>query len=102
MIRATGHITRVLKRSFRRGFKGVYKINIVGSTGSGKTSFLKCLLGDLFEAHSEEKRRSSVENTNNSTHTWFRVGNKAITDSTTTVSLNTAGILLVRTFFNSI
>ncbi len=102
MIRATGRITRVLKHSFPRGFKGVYKINIVGSTGSGKTSFLKCLLGDLFEAHSEEKRRSKVENTVDSTHTWFRVGNTAKTDSTTTVSLNTAGILLVRTFFNSI
>lgn len=102
MIRATGRITRVLKRGFPQGFKGVYKINIVGSTGSGKTSFLKCLLGDLFEATSEEKRRSNVENTIDSTHTWFRVGKEVKTDSTTTISLNTAGILLVRTLFNSI
>ncbi|MHA2305179.1 MAG: GTP-binding protein [Candidatus Hodarchaeales archaeon] len=102
MLRATGRITRVLKRGLPHGFKGVYKINIVGSTGSGKTSFLKRLLGDLFEPHSEVTRRSDVENTVDSTHTWFRIGNKVKTNSTTTVSLNTAGILLVRTLFNSI
>jgi len=102
MLRATGRITRVLKKGLPNGFKGVYKINIVGSTGSGKTTFLKCLLGDLFKPTSESKRRSSVENSVDSTHTWFRVGTKSKTESTTTISLNTAGILLVRTLYNSI
>ena len=102
MLRATGRITRVLKKGLPNGFKGVYKINIVGSTGSGKTTFLKCLLGDLFKPTSESKRRSAVENSVDSTHTWFRIGNKQKTESTTTISLNTAGILLIRTLFNSI
>lgn len=102
MLRATGRITRVLKKGLPNGFRGVYKINIVGSTGSGKTTFLKCLLGDLFKPTSEAKRRSAVENSVDSTHTWFRIGNKQKTESTTTISLNTAGILLIRTLFNSI
>ncbi len=100
-IRATGHVTRVLKRAIPHGFKGVYKINIVGSTGAGKTEFLRCLLGDLFEPSAEAQRRSNTENMVDATHTWFRIGREK-EESTTTVSLNTVGILLVRTLFNSI
>lgn len=101
VIRATGRVTRVLKKALPEGFRGVYKINIVGSTGAGKTAFLKCLLGDLFEPRAEASRRSKTENLVDSTHSWFRIGvsNK---ESTTTLSLNTAGILLVRTLYNSI
>ncbi len=100
-IRATGRVTRVLKKALPKGFKGVYKINIVGSTGAGKTEFLQCLLGDLFEAGTEAPRRTETENVVDSTHTWFRIGDRR-EESTTTVSLNTVGILLVRTLFNSI
>lgn len=53
VIRATGRVTRVLKQALPHGFRGVYKINIVGSTGAGKTEFLRCLLGDLFKPHTE-------------------------------------------------
>ncbi|UCE12313.1 MAG: GTP-binding protein [Candidatus Heimdallarchaeota archaeon] len=100
-IRGTGRVSRVLKQALPRGFRGVYKINIVGSTGAGKTEFLKCLLGDLFEPNTEATRRTNTENMVDATHTWFRIG-KEREESTTTVSLNTVGILLVRTLFNSI
>ena len=100
-IRATGRVTRVLKQALPQGFRGVYKINIVGSTGAGKTEFLQCLLGDFFKPLTEAPRRSKIENTVDLTHTWFRIGDRR-EESTTTVSLNTAGILLVRTLFNSI
>ncbi|MCK4847972.1 MAG: GTP-binding protein, partial [Candidatus Heimdallarchaeota archaeon] len=76
---------------------------IVGSTGSGKTAFMKKVLGDLFKAQSDVVRRSSTENRVDTTHTWFRVGKKKPeAQSTTTLSINTAGILLVRTLFNTI
>jgi len=101
MFRA-GRVSRTL-RSNMPGFKGVYKICIVGSTGSGKTAFMKKILGDLFKAQSDVVRRSSTENRVDSTHTWFRVGKKKPeTPSTTTLSINTAGILLVKTLFNTI
>ncbi|MHA2245023.1 MAG: hypothetical protein ACXADY_08645 [Candidatus Hodarchaeales archaeon] len=100
-LRATGRVTRVLKKALPKGFRGVYKINIVGSTGAGKTEFLRFLLGDLFKAGTEAPRRSKTENVMDSTHTWFRIGNSK-EDSTTTVSLNAVGILLVRTQYNSI
>ncbi|MFX0149674.1 MAG: GTP-binding protein [Candidatus Hodarchaeota archaeon] len=102
MIRGTGKITRILRQG--TGFRGVYKIVIVGSTGSGKTTFLRYLLGDLFKPTSETQRRSKTENKVDSTHTWYRVGKQSTGgfDSSTTISINTAGILLVRTMFNSI
>ena len=102
MFRA-GRVSRVLQHGMPNGFKGVFKINIVGSTGSGKTAFMKRMLGDLFKPQSDVVRRSSTENQVDSTHTWFRVGKAdQKQESTTTLSLNTAGILLVRTMFNSI
>ncbi|MFX0014409.1 MAG: hypothetical protein ACFFB2_08740 [Promethearchaeota archaeon] len=100
-IRATGRITRVLKQAMPHGFRGVYKINIVGSTGAGKTEFLRYLLKDLFEPSTEAPRRSKTENTVDSTHTWFHIGPQS-KQSTTTIALNPVGILLVRTLFNSI
>lgn len=101
MLRA-GKVSRILQYS--SGFKGVFKINIVGSTGSGKTAFMKRLLGDLFFTQSDVKRRVETENKVDSTHTWFRVGESKSDEepSTTTLSLNSAGMLLVRTLFNSI
>ena len=102
MLRA-GNISKTLKSNLPDGFRGVFKISIVGSTGSGKTAFMKKVLGDLFSAQSDVTRRSSTENQVDSTHTWFRVGKKKTeTQSTTTLSINSAGILLVRTLFNSI
>jgi small GTP-binding protein len=103
MIRA-GRVSRILQHRLPHGFKGVYKINVVGSTGSGKTTFMKKILGDLFKAQSDVARRSKTENQVDSTHTWFRVGAPTTEEepSTTTLSINTAGILLVRTLFNSI
>jgi small GTP-binding protein len=102
MLRGTGKITRILKQG--SGFRGVYKIVIVGSTGSGKTTFLKILLGDLFKPTAESQRRTKTENKVDSTHTWFRVGKQSTgaLNSSTTISINTAGILLVRTMYNSI
>ncbi|MHA1946426.1 MAG: hypothetical protein ACW97W_10010 [Candidatus Hodarchaeales archaeon] len=98
-----GNITKTLKSNLPDGFRGVFKISIVGSTGSGKTAFMKKVLGDLFKAQSDVTRRSSTENRVDSTHTWFRVGKrKPEAQSTTTLSINSAGILLVRTLFNSI
>lgn len=102
MLRA-GNISRTLKSNLPDGFRGVFKISIVGSTGSGKTAFMKKVLGDLFKVQSDVNRRSSTENKVDSTHTWFRVGKKKSEEqSTTTLSINSAGILLVRTLFNSI
>lgn len=101
-LRGWSRVTRILRQG--TGFKGVYKVVVVGSTGAGKTSFLRALLGDLFNPSGEEKRRHQVENKVDATHTWYRVGKEATgsPDSTTTISVNTAGILLVRTLFNSI
>ena len=102
MLRA-GNISKTLKSNLPDGFRGVFKISIVGSTGSGKTAFMKKVLGDLFKVQSDVNRRSSTENKVDSTHTWFRVGKKKSEEqSTTTLSINSAGILLVRTLFNSI
>ena len=102
MFRA-GRISQTLKSNLPTGFKGVFKICIVGSTGSGKTAFMKKILGDMFKSQSDVVRRSTTENKVDSTHTWFRVGNKKPEQpSTTTLSINSAGILLVRTLFNSI
>ena len=61
MLRA-GKVTRLLQQNKPGGFKGVFKINVVGSTGSGKTAFMKCILGDLFQAQSEATRRTGAEN----------------------------------------
>ncbi len=98
-----GRVSRVLQHGMPDGFKGVFKINIVGSTGSGKTAFMKRILGDLFKPQSDIRRRSNIENKVDTTHTWFRVGStNQEEESTTTLSLNSAGILLVRTLFNSI
>ena len=103
MLRA-GRVTRILQTNKPDGFKGVFKINIVGSTGAGKTAFMKRILGELFEIQSDIKRRASMENKVDPSHTWFRIGTKQSQEvqSTTTLSLNSAGILLVRTLFNSI
>ena len=104
ILRGSSRVTRVLKQAKQGGFKGVYKINVVGSTGAGKTEFLKCLLGDLFTPSTEATRRFSTENKVDSTHTWFRVGRETnqSKSSTTTISMNTVGILLVKTLFNSV
>ncbi len=97
-----GQITRVLKQGFPQGFKGAYKINIIGTTGSGKTRFLRYILGDLFNPMTEAPRRAKMESKVDGTYNWYRVGDKLKEDSTTTLSLNTVGILLVRTLFNTI
>ncbi len=82
-------------------YKGTYRICIVGSTGSGKTSFLKMLLGSLFEPTAEEKRRHAEEAQVGSTYTI--IDKKLLDkDSTTTVSLNVSDILLVVTRHNTI
>lgn len=103
MLRGTGKVTRIFSHG-SSSFRGVYKIVIVGSTGSGKTSFIKRLLGDLFLPTSESSRRADTENVVDSTHTWYRVGTKSTgaTNSTTTISVNAGGIILVRTLFNTV
>ncbi len=82
-------------------YRGTYRICIVGSTGSGKTSFLKMLLGNLFEPMAEKKRRHTQEAQVGSTYTII---DKKLLDegSTTTVSLNVADILLLVTSHNTV
>jgi len=96
-----GKITRILKKRLPNGFRGVYKINIVGSTGAGKTEFLKHLLKGLFQPTTEVKRRVDTEKIVDATYNWFRIGTGS-ESSTTTVSLNSVGILLLKTQYNSI
>lgn len=82
-------------------YRGTFRICVVGSTGSGKTSFLKMLLGTLFEPKAEVKRQHKEEAKTGSTYT---IVDKRMVDesSTTTVSLNIADIILAVTTYNTV
>ncbi|MHA1448215.1 MAG: hypothetical protein ACTSP4_02215, partial [Candidatus Hodarchaeales archaeon] len=82
-------------------FKGTFRLCVIGSTGSGKTSFLKMLLGSLFSPTGDVKRRHEAEKKVGSTYT---IVDKSLVDesSTTTVSVNVSDILLVLTTSNTI
>ncbi|MFX0185874.1 MAG: Rab family GTPase [Candidatus Hodarchaeota archaeon] len=82
-------------------YRGKAKIGIVGATGSGKTSFVKMLLGEYFDPIAEEKRCHIDEEKSTLTYTIIDE-NLLAEDSTTTVSMNLASILLIITTYNTL
>ena len=70
------------------------KITVLGTSGSGKTSFLKSLFGDQFIV-SDVKRMDYLENKANLTYTPIDVE-----ESTTTLSLNQLGAMVIFTKSN--
>lgn len=70
------------------------KVTVLGTSGSGKTSFLKSLFGDDFVV-SDVKRMDFLENKANLTYTPIDVE-----DSTTTVSLNQVSVMMIFTTNN--
>ncbi len=70
------------------------KITVLGTSGSGKTSFLRTLFGDQFIV-SDVKRMDYLENKANLTYTPIDVE-----ESTTTVSLNQLGAMVIFTKSN--
>ncbi len=74
------------------------KITVLGTTGSGKTSFLEALFGD-FEKN-DVARRVFKEVGNNLDFTPLKYNN--FSQSTTTISLNVVNSVIVLTRFNKI
>ena len=70
------------------------KITVLGTSGSGKTSFLKSLFGNSFIV-SDVKRMDYLEGKANLTYTPIDVE-----ESTTTVSLNQVGAMIIFTKSN--
>ncbi|HUT82535.1 MAG TPA: GTP-binding protein [Candidatus Bathyarchaeia archaeon] len=70
------------------------KITVLGTSGSGKTTFLKTLFGDSFVT-SDVKRMDYLENKANLTYTPIDVQ-----ESTTTVSMNQLGAMVIFTKSN--
>ena len=96
-------LTHDRKKKFGKNFKGVYKVNVVGSSGSGKTTFLKYLLGDIFNPDSEALRRVEVEEKVDLTYYQYKVRKSDEKKrSTTTISFNVVATLMVKTLFNTI
>jgi len=93
-------ITRRLQSHFENQFAGLYKITVIGSTGSGKTTLMKAIVE--FQTKSiEQPRRHKVEETHDLTYTMV---DQAIKDTKafTTVSFNSIGIIIVQTSHNTI
>ena len=82
-------------------YRGKVKIGIVGATGSGKTTFLKMLLGEYFDPVAEEKRCHIDEEKSTLTYTIID-RNMLSDDSTTTVSMNLASLFLIVTNYNTL
>ncbi|MCK4973033.1 MAG: hypothetical protein KAS52_06900, partial [Candidatus Heimdallarchaeota archaeon] len=74
------------------------KITVLGTTGSGKTSFLEALFGD-FEKN-DVARRVFKEVGNNLDFTPIKYNN--FSQSTTTISLNVVNSVIILTRFNKI
>ncbi|NHJ48330.1 MAG: GTP-binding protein [Asgard group archaeon] len=72
------------------------KITVLGTSGSGKTSFLRTIFGDGFIT-SDVKRMDYLENKANLTYTPIDVE-----ESTTTVSLNQLGAMMIFTKSNQV
>jgi len=70
------------------------KITVLGTSGSGKTSFLRALFGDTFVT-SDVKRQDYLEHKANLTYTPIEVE-----ESTTTLSLNQLGAMVIFTKSN--
>lgn len=74
------------------------KIVILGTTGSGKTTFLKNIVGDDFEG-AEVKRHVVIEEAQ-VINTFTALDKKLFEDSTTTVSMNVQQVLFLTTRTN--
>lgn len=76
----------------------IKKITILGTTGSGKTSFLEALFGNIEK--NDVARRVFKEVSNNLDFTPLKYSN--FTNSTTTISLNIVNSVIVLTRFNKV
>ena len=76
----------------------IKKLTILGTTGSGKTTFLEALFGDI--ERNDVARRVFKEVSNNLDFTPLKYNN--FTNSTTTISLNVVNSVIVLTRFNKI
>ncbi len=74
------------------------KITILGTTGSGKTTFLEAMFGNIEK--NDVARRLFKEVSNNLDFTPLRYNN--FTSSTTTISLNVVNSVIVLTRFNKV
>jgi len=74
------------------------KITILGTTGSGKTTFLEALFGD-FEKNDVKRDLSKEKNSNCD---FIPLKNNAFKESTTTISLNVIDSFLYLTTFNQL
>jgi small GTP-binding protein len=72
------------------------KVTVMGTSGSGKTSFLRTIFGEDFIT-SDVKRMDYLENKANLTYTPID-----IEESTTTVSLNQLGAMMIFTRSNQV
>ncbi len=76
----------------------VKKITILGTTGSGKTTFLETLFGDIEK--NDVARQVFKEVSNNLDFTPLKYND--FTNSTTTISLNVVNSVIVLTRFNKV
>ncbi|MCG3227397.1 MAG: hypothetical protein H7645_10805, partial [Candidatus Heimdallarchaeota archaeon] len=74
------------------------KITILGTTGSGKTTFLEALFGNIQK--NDVARRVFKEVSSNLDFTPLKYNN--FTNSTTTISLNIVNSVIVLTRFNKV
>ena len=74
------------------------KITVLGTTGSGKTTFLEALFGNI--QRNDVARKLFKEVSNNLDFTPLRYNN--FTSSTTTISLNVVNSVIVLTRFNKV
>ena len=74
------------------------KLTILGTTGSGKTTFLEALFGDI--ERNDVARRVFREVSSNLDFTPLKYNN--FTDSSTTISLNVVNSVIVLTRFNKV
>ncbi|MCE7743274.1 MAG: hypothetical protein GOP50_12560 [Candidatus Heimdallarchaeota archaeon] len=74
------------------------KITILGTTGSGKTTFLEALFGNI--SRNDVARRLFKEVSSNLDFTPLKYSN--FTSSTTTISLNVVNSVIVLTRFNKV
>ncbi len=74
------------------------KITVLGTTGSGKTTFLEALFGNI--QRNDVARKLFKEVSNNLDFTPLRYNN--FTSSTTTISLNVVNSVIILTRFNKV
>jgi len=90
-------LTPYLSMSSGSGY--IKKVAIVGTTGSGKTTFLKNLVVDFDGSKTEAPRNVSLEE-EQILNTFTAVGREMYVNSTTTISMNASGVLFITTRTN--